>query len=446
MPKKVEVGSGIVIGIPTLGRPVPMDWAFSFKSMTPPINYNMQIVKVLGKPVAEARNNIVKASKELKSKYTFFLGDDVVVPAHTLRQLIFRMEHDEDLGVVGGIYCSKSTPPAPLVFKGNGKGSFWKWSLGEYFEVTGIGMDCTLIRNSMLRDLKEPYFKTVDGDQFLDGINNAEQWTEDLYFCKKVLEESNYKIKADAMVMCDHYDEQGVKYSIPMDSYPIQHPTEQNKQLKKENKKILDIGCGKAKQSFKEGKPVTVDIREDCDADYICDIRQLPFRTGEFDIVFSSHVLEHFGRWEWEDVLKEWVRVLSPKGELRLILPDVEWAMQEYLKGNTSDDVYNVFYGAQDYPYDYHKNGLTKKLVENALKELGLKVTKFKQQKYNMFFTAVFKKAEAKNAKSVKENIPMSAHGRAVKSTKKVQLHKKGKGNGGRRSTSVLRRKGVRGK
>ena len=84
MNRTVSCGPGILIGIPTLGRPVPLSWAMSFKSMVPPINFNQQTVILYGKPVALAREEICDIAIKQDVKYVFFLGDDVVPPLHTL--------------------------------------------------------------------------------------------------------------------------------------------------------------------------------------------------------------------------------------------------------------------------------------------------------------------------------------------------------------------------
>ena len=40
MKQKLHSGPGLVVGLPTLGRPVTLDWALAFKSLNPPINFN----------------------------------------------------------------------------------------------------------------------------------------------------------------------------------------------------------------------------------------------------------------------------------------------------------------------------------------------------------------------------------------------------------------------
>lgn len=390
---QVSSHTGIIIGLPTLGRPVSFDWSFAFKAMGPPINYNLIHSVVVGRPIDEARNLIAEEAIKQNSKYLFFLGDDVICPPHTLKQLIFRMEQDKDLGVVGGIYCSKSDPPAPLLFRGNGHGSYWDWKLGEYFTVTGIGMDATLIRVEMLKQLPKPWFKTSNTDNFLDGINSAEQWTEDLFFCKNVLENTSYKIFADASVLCDHVDVfSGKKYNIPADSLPLRKAA-----IVKGRKKVLDIGFGGIKRDFGEDyELITTDIREETCPDYRCDVRQLPFDDKQFDVVFSSHVLEHIPRAEFSATLTEWLRVIKEDGEFHLIVPNIMWAAREIIaqEGIPTNDILNVFYGAQSNPYDFHYNAMTEARISQELVQNGFEVKSIKNEYYNMIVIA--KRASAK--------------------------------------------------
>lgn len=277
-----------------------MDWALAFKSLSPPINFNviMQIVK--GCEIGLARQNMAEHSVSIGAKYLFFLGDDVVVPAHTLKQLIYRMEQQPEIGVIGGVYCSKCDPPAPLVFRGNGSGSYWDWKIGELFECTGLGMDCTLIRVSILERISRPWFKTVDQDSYLDGVNSAESWTEDLFFCNKVLAESNSKIYCDSSIICDHWDiSANKKYSLPNGSLP-------KRQLGVNGKKLLIVGPAipLADSVLEEYAPVR--LGSDEAADYRGHYSNLPFGTDQFDWVIIQDIKndpsQHFS--EWNRVLK----------------------------------------------------------------------------------------------------------------------------------------------
>jgi hypothetical protein len=289
-----NVGPNLMIGIPTLGRPVPLEWALNFKSMSPPINYNCDFNIVLGKEIGFARNALAKAALERKCKYLFFLGDDVVAPPHTLRQLIYRMENMPGVDIVGGVYCAKADPPAPLVFVENGEGSYWDWKIGEFFECTGLGMDCTLIRTSIFERVAEPWFCTVDKDGFIDGHNKAEAWTEDLYFLKKVRDVGG-RIYCDGSVICEHHDVYGRRiYRLPKDSLPMRQ-----KGVTKD-KKCLVLGpeVPLADASY----DITRCTQEsDRLADFRLEYSNLPFDANQFDFtVVSDFILDidkHLPEW-----------------------------------------------------------------------------------------------------------------------------------------------------
>jgi predicted SAM-dependent methyltransferase len=387
--KRIPSNLGLLIGIPTLGRLQPLQWGLAFKSISPPINYNTNMMVIYGNPVDVARNRIAEAAIEQGAKFLFFLGDDVVVPAHTLRQLIYRMEQHPEIGVVGGVYCSKSTPPAPLVFRENGRGSYWNWKVGEFFEVTGLGMDCTLIRVDTLKEVSKPWFKTVDADQFLDAINHAETWTEDIYFLKKVVEETKYKVYCDGGVICDHYDG-NTAYRLPVDCIPMGRTV-----IDEDKKRALDIGCGEVDRSeqFPEYTLVRVDLRDECHPDYRCDVRSLPFGNEEFDLVFNSHILEHIQRDETISTLREWLRVLKPGGIFTTVVPDLKWAFkqigsEETLTGDLLKKSLDVIYGAQDNTYDYHHNGFWEEELRNLLISLGLEITSTEFTGFNLIVKA----------------------------------------------------------
>ena len=399
--RTVKSQKGLFYGIPTLGRPTPIQWGLSLTAMRPPINFQSTTGVIWGQQVADARNGLAKTAIEQDAKYLFFHGDDVTGPGHSLQTLIYRMEHDEKLGVVGGVYCSKSTPAFPLVCRGNGAGSFGKWRAGEYFWVDGIGMDMTVIRVEMLKEIEEPWCKTIGDSGYLDGESSEERWTEDLYFCKKVMEETDYTIFCDSMVMCEHWQYRGgyewQTFTLRADSYPMQR-----KEIK--GKQILDLGCGPQHWDFgDEGQVTRVDLRDECEPDFRSDLRLLPFGPKSYDVVFSSHVLEHFGREEMMDVLEEWLKVLKPDGEFRIIVPNLEWAAKEILKKRISADALNVLYGSQEYALNFHKNGFTPARLKGALKKAGLEVVKEEEFGYNILMHAVFAHAAKKTTKRKKK-------------------------------------------
>jgi len=86
---------------------------------------------------------------------------------------------------------------------------------------------------------------------------------------------------------------------------------------------ILDIGCGEKKVA---SNAIGLDVRRTKAVDIIADARLLPFRDEVFDVVYSSHVIEHFSHREVKDVVREWVRVLKRGGTIEIRCP---WLSRE---------------------------------------------------------------------------------------------------------------------
>jgi SAM-dependent methyltransferase len=59
--------------------------------------------------------------------------------------------------------------------------------------------------------------------------------------------------------------------------------------------------------------------------------RGLPFADGSVRYIYSSHTFEHFTPAESSAVAKQCFRVLAPGGVLRIVVPDLELIVQEYL-------------------------------------------------------------------------------------------------------------------
>jgi SAM-dependent methyltransferase len=57
-----------------------------------------------------------------------------------------------------------------------------------------------------------------------------------------------------------------------------------------------------------------------------------PFSNSSFDLVYSSHVLEHFTPQQGAFLIRESCRVLKAGGTLRTVVPDLEASCQEYLR------------------------------------------------------------------------------------------------------------------
>jgi len=367
----------LALCVPFTDRPLPPELPMAFKNCTPPMNMNSIMFETHGKPIDYARNWFAEQAIEYGCKYLFFWDEDVLIPPHALRELMYVADNWPSVGVVGGIYCLKTDRPEPLVFKGIGDGPYWDWKVGEVFECSGIGMGCALIRTELFKDIPKPWFKTVDDlSPYLDNIPLGEVWTEDLYFARQVRESKKWKIVAHGGLVMPHLDVRtGRRYELPPDSKPARRMA-----LPIGSKKILDIAPGSTPMKTNEGTVITCDIRDGLGVDYRCDFRKLPFATGEFDLVHCSQGLEHIKRADVSTTLDEWIRVLKPEGELRLAVPNLEWAAKRILAGDVGDMVpkaevtaLDVLYAQQQYAEDFHMNGWTPKTLEAALRAKGFK-------------------------------------------------------------------------
>lgn len=114
----------------------------------------------------------------------------------------------------------------------------------------------------------------------------------------------------------------------------------------------LHIGCG---ERYIPGW-VHVDIEKHEHVDIVASANDLPLRDECVDVIYASHVLEHFGRHQSTDVLCEWYRVLKPHGLLRICVPDFREAVKNYIKHRDVGIILGQLVGGQKSPHDLHMN------------------------------------------------------------------------------------------
>ncbi|HEX8145343.1 MAG TPA: methyltransferase domain-containing protein [Pyrinomonadaceae bacterium] len=94
-------------------------------------------------------------------------------------------------------------------------------------------------------------------------------------------------------------------------------------------KSLLNLGCGT------RFHPSWVNVDFDArDASVLShDLRRgIPFADEQFDVIYHSHLLEHFPRPQAITFLRETYRVLKPGGTTRIAVPDLERIAQVYLQ------------------------------------------------------------------------------------------------------------------
>ena len=90
----------------------------------------------------------------------------------------------------------------------------------------------------------------------------------------------------------------------------------------------------------------------------------LPFNKNEFDVVYSSHMLEHLSQSDGIRFLKEMYRVLKPDGVIRIVVPDLEGICRVYL-GKLAE----IRAGNESAVYDYEWMRL--ELLDQIARESG---------------------------------------------------------------------------
>lgn len=206
-------------------RPITIQWHRCRMGITAPLGYNVAEIYWDGDEIDNARNEVVKLALKRNYKYLFFLDDDVLVPGSILRKLVYHADNNLEFYVFSGVYTLKRHPAEPLLWhNGYGNGITWDWKVGDILkDITGIGMGCALIRLSLFEKLSEPWFQWIH-DIIPNEIGGELNHNvgEDLYFCKKLVEETGTKIFVDTNMLCAHIDNStGEIFKLPKDSYPF---------------------------------------------------------------------------------------------------------------------------------------------------------------------------------------------------------------------------------
>lgn len=94
--------------------------------------------------------------------------------------------------------------------------------------------------------------------------------------------------------------------------------------------KYLNIGCGYHYINSEEW--VNLDFSKTGEVVIASNLLSgIPFGDNYFDLVYHSHVLEHFSKDDGIKLIQECYRVLKPGGIIRIAIPNVESIVREYI-------------------------------------------------------------------------------------------------------------------
>lgn len=91
----------------------------------------------------------------------------------------------------------------------------------------------------------------------------------------------------------------------------------------------LNIGCG----NHFDTSWTNIDFKKTGDGVIAYNLlKGIPFPDNSFELVYHSHVLEHFSKKDGINLMKECYRVLKPNGIIRVAIPDLEQITCNYLR------------------------------------------------------------------------------------------------------------------
>lgn len=137
----------------------------------------------------------------------------------------------------------------------------------------------------------------------------------------------------------------------------------------------LHLGCGsKILDGF-----INIDVRPLEGVDIISDISKLDVvEDGTIELIYCSHVLEHFGRNVYKKVLQNWYKKLKDGGILRIAIPNFEAIVEHYNNNKDINILLGLLYGGQTYEENYHYCAWDFKSISEDLFDIGfIKVDKY---------------------------------------------------------------------
>ena len=132
----------------------------------------------------------------------------------------------------------------------------------------------------------------------------------------------------------------------------------------------LHLGCG---DKHIDGY-INIDCRYLPQVDEIQDVSILrKYKNESIEVIYASHVLEHFSRWDYMSVLNRWYELLKPNGILRIAVPDFEAIVNHYIKNKDLRVISGLLYGGQDYEKNFHHWVWDFETLKKELEQTGFK-------------------------------------------------------------------------
>lgn len=98
--------------------------------------------------------------------------------------------------------------------------------------------------------------------------------------------------------------------------------------------------------------------------------KNLPFKESSIDYIYTSHFLEHVTELEGDRILDDMYRILKIGGKIRIVVPDLEYAISTY-KTNKKDMLKKYFFLNKKSSMSNHRYMYDFGLMEEKLQKIG---------------------------------------------------------------------------
>ena len=165
--------------------------------------------------------------------------------------------------------------------------------------------------------------------------------------------------------------------------------------IDKTARSVLNVGAGGSTMAtaiYTEDlvhlKEYTLDIDKNKNPDICADVTNLSGVEDEIvDVVYTSHMMEHLDYYKVVPVIKDFLRITKPGGQVRIVVPDIQSIAAKLVEGDILGTVYESPAGpisALDMLYGHrvsvlrgsefmrHKTGFTKQSFTQMLEAGGL--------------------------------------------------------------------------
>lgn len=138
----------------------------------------------------------------------------------------------------------------------------------------------------------------------------------------------------------------------------------------------LNVGCGKWCLDGWVNIDIAVSPLARKAPEILCDIRKIPLPDGCAAELMAIHVFEHVDRWDCEDTMAEWSRLLKRGGRMVLEMPDLIRCCRNIINGTEGKKPDQLgmwgLYGEPVGPLMQHKWAWTFKTIRPLMERCGL--------------------------------------------------------------------------